>query len=67
MRLSLLFLSLLVSFTFYVQERTQPETQALELGKIAWYRDYDAALRLAKKNDKPVFIVSRSAGLSYLP
>ena len=57
MRFFLLFLSLLSAFVFYAQERTQPETQALELGKIAWYRDYDDALSLAKKSDKPVFIL----------
>lgn len=53
-----LFFAILLSPLIHLaQERTQPEKQAQELGKIAWYRDYDQALALAKKNGKPVFLL----------
>jgi len=41
----------------YAQERTNRNDQDVELGKVSWYRDYDAALELAKQKDKPVLIL----------
>jgi len=39
------------------QERTSPENQSVELGKVHWYRDYDTALNLARKQGKSVLIL----------
>lgn len=39
------------------QERTNPKNQDEELGKVAWLRDYDTALAMAKKQQKPVLIL----------
>ena len=39
------------------QERTTRTNQDIELGKVSWYRDYDAVLRMAKQQDKPVLIL----------
>lgn len=41
----------------FAQKRTLPEKQAQELGKVAWYRDFDQAISLSKKQSKPVFIL----------
>lgn len=54
----------IVIFSFFIfcvmgfaQNRTQPATQAQELGKISWYRDFDQALALSRKQNKPVFVL----------
>lgn len=39
------------------QERTNALQQDVELGKVSWYRDYDAATSLSKKENKPVLIL----------
>lgn len=39
------------------QERTNPKNQDEELGKVSWYRDYDAAIAASKKENKPVLIL----------
>lgn len=39
------------------QERTNSKNQDEELGKISWYRDYDAAITASKKENKPVLIL----------
>lgn len=39
------------------QERTNASKQDVELGKVSWYRDYDAATALSKKENKPVLIL----------
>ena len=39
------------------QIRTNPVDQSEELGEIAWYRDYDYALKLAKEQHKDVLIL----------
>ena len=41
----------------FAQKRTSPQEQAQELGKVAWYRDFDQALAHSSKEDKPVFIL----------
>lgn len=41
----------------YSQQRTNPNNQDEELGKVAWLRDYDTALSLSKKENKPVLIL----------
>ncbi|WP_271766118.1 VPGUxxT family thioredoxin-like (seleno)protein, type 2 [Aquimarina algiphila] len=39
------------------QEKTSPKNQSIELGKVSWYRDYDTAIALAKKQKKEVLIL----------
>ncbi len=39
------------------QEKTNPGNQDEELGKVAWYRDYDQAVALSAEQNKPVFIL----------
>lgn len=41
----------------FAQKRTLPKKQAQELGKVAWYRDFDQAIVLSKKQNKPVFML----------
>lgn len=36
--------------------RTNPNNQNIELGKVSWYRDYQEALALSKKEDKPILL-----------
>lgn len=49
---------LLVSFqNSNAQERTNALNQSEELGKVSWYRNYDTALKLAQKEDKPILIL----------
>ncbi len=54
-------LTILISFFFFLntnaQKRTDPFNQDKELGKVSWYRNYDAALRLAAVEEKPVLIL----------
>ncbi len=52
--------AIVIFFTFLsavAQKRTQPLDQDIELGKVSWYRDYDAATAIAKKENKPVLIL----------
>jgi hypothetical protein len=39
------------------QERTNSKNQDEELGKVSWYRDYDAAIAASEKENKPVLIL----------
>ncbi|MFT5819364.1 MAG: hypothetical protein ACI8ZM_000587 [Crocinitomix sp.] len=39
------------------QERTSPANQSEELGDVSWYRDYDQALELSKRETKPILIL----------
>ncbi len=39
------------------QQKTNPNNQDEELGKVAWYRDYDQAVALSAKENKAVFIL----------
>ncbi len=48
------FSCLIFSFLGFAQKRTLPEKQAQKLGKVAWYRDFDQAICLSKKQNKPV-------------
>lgn len=41
----------------FVQNRTQLATQAQELGKVSWYRDFDQAIALSQKQNKPIFVL----------
>ena len=54
-----LFLCFLTFSTLHLfaQKRTDPNNQSEELGKISWYRDYQQALDLSKKETKPVLIL----------
>ncbi len=52
-----LSISLLFNIIIHAQERTNPKSQSEELGKISWYRDYETALGLARKENKPVLIL----------
>lgn len=51
------FYCLVFSLMGFAQKRTPPQKQAQELGKVAWYRDFDQALAQSSKEDKPVFIL----------
>ena len=51
------FSCLIFSLLGFAQKRTLPEKQAQELGKVAWYRDFDQTISLSKKQNKPVFIL----------
>ncbi|MFC7357608.1 VPGUxxT family thioredoxin-like (seleno)protein, type 2 [Jejudonia soesokkakensis] len=39
------------------QQKTNPKDQDEELGKVAWLRDYDAAIQLSAKHNKPILIL----------
>jgi len=39
------------------QQKTNPDNQDAELGKVSWYRDYDEAISASKKQNKPVLIL----------
>lgn len=39
------------------QERTNSLNQDEELGKVSWYRDYDDAVAISKKEGKPILIL----------
>lgn len=51
--LLLLFLGQLL----LAQQNTDPNNQSEELGKVTWFRNYDTALELAKKENKDVLIL----------
>ena len=59
MKSTLLFLFALPLFTHHMlaQEKTFPDNQSEELGKVSWYRNYEEAVALAKKEDKSVLIL----------
>ena len=57
MQTNLLSLLLLIPFFLLAQERTSPQKQPIQLGKIAWYRDFDQAKTLAEKEGKAIFIL----------
>jgi len=40
-----------------IAQKTNPNNQDEELGKVAWYRDYDTAVQLSKKENKPILIL----------
>jgi len=51
------FLALCMCFiTINAQERTNPNDQPVELGKVSWYRDYDEAQALAKSQNKKILV-----------
>lgn len=54
-----IFLTILsVSFiSANAQQKTNPNDQDEELGKVVWHRDYDKAVALSAKENKPVFIL----------
>ncbi|OAB78214.1 VPGUxxT family thioredoxin-like (seleno)protein, type 2 [Cochleicola gelatinilyticus] len=43
--------------TAFAQERTNAKNQDEELGKVSWYRDFDTAIALSEKNNKPILIL----------
>ncbi|AXT18655.1 thioredoxin family protein [Flavobacteriaceae bacterium AU392] len=48
----------LITFLFSIgQQKTNPNNQSEELGKVTWYRDYDEALKKAKSENKDVLIL----------
>ena len=57
MQANLLSLLLLIPLFLIAQERTSPQKQPIELGKIACYRDFDQAKTLAEKEGKAIFIL----------
>ncbi len=52
MKIAILFLSMLITFSLQAQSN-QPE----ELGIVQWLRNYDKALATAKQLNKPIFIL----------
>lgn len=49
---------LFIAFLFSIgQQKTNPNNQSEELGKVTWYRDYDEALNKAKAENKEVLIL----------
>lgn len=54
---------MLVSLSFFfacslkAQNKTNPANQDKELGKVSWYRDYETATKIAKKEKKAVLIL----------
>nr|MCH9660623.1 thioredoxin family protein [Bacteroidota bacterium] len=55
--IAFLLLNLHLIGPMIAQERTNGQEQDEELGKISWYRDYDSALQLSKKEGKPILIL----------
>lgn len=53
--LPLLFCVTILSAT--AQQKTNPKNQDEELGKVAWLRDYDTAIQLSAKQNKPILIL----------
>lgn len=53
----LLIFVLLLTDNQAVGQKTDKENQNVELGKIAWFRDYNEALRESKVLNKPIFIL----------
>ena len=47
----------LFSLSSFAQEQTNPLNQDEELGKVSWYRDYDAAVKISEETDKPILIL----------
>lgn len=41
----------------FAQERTNPNKQSEELGKVSWFRNYEAALKAADRSGKPVLML----------
>lgn len=50
-------LMVMITMLSIAQERTNPYNQSEELGKVSWYRNYQQALTLSKKENKPVLIL----------
>lgn len=55
----LTYLLTIILFSNYLsaQERTNPTNQSEELGKVHWYRNYDEAITMAKKEQKDIVIL----------
>lgn len=49
--------ALLISVSINAQDRTNSQNQDKELGKVSWYRDYNTAISLSQKHNKPVLIL----------
>ena len=52
-----LFVFMASTSTVFAQERTSPNNQDEELGKVSWYRDYDAAVIQALDQKKAILIL----------
>ena len=53
-----LLLALICCFQHTIaQQKTNPKNQDEELGKVAWYRDFEVATNISEKENKPVFIL----------
>lgn len=44
-------------FGLFAQEKTNPIDQSIELGNVQWYRNYDDAIALGKKEKKDIVIL----------
>ncbi len=56
-KMFLFVLTIIYSQFSFAQKRTNSLDQDVELGKVSWYRDYNAAIRLSEKENKPVLIL----------
>lgn len=54
---AIVVLLLLVTNFGFSQERTDSKNQDKELGKVSWYRDYDDAVTISLKQEKPILIL----------
>jgi hypothetical protein len=50
-------LLLLTPPSLFAAEDHHTASSAVELGKVAWLRDLDEGLKIAAREDKPVFIL----------
>ncbi len=48
---------ILTTTLVFSQQKTNPQNQDEELGKVAWLRDYDAALKISAQENKPILIL----------
>ena len=47
----------ILCYSANAQLQTNPENQDEELGKVSWYRSFDSAVTLSKKENKPILIL----------
>ena len=57
MRNLFIYVMLFAATYVFAQQKTDPNNQSEELGKVSWYRDYEQALSVSKKENKPVLIL----------
>jgi thioredoxin-related protein len=58
MRFKIVLIAILPFFiqNSVAQKRTDSQNQDEERGKVSWYRDYKTAIKISKKENKPILI-----------